>query len=65
MVAVSLLASYPLIALVQVTLAPLLAGWPVLLRTLTTSALLVGLMTYGAMPLMTRLFSRWLYGPPG
>jgi uncharacterized protein len=63
-VVVTLLAIYPLIALVQVTLVPLMAGWPVLLRTLVSSALLVCLMSYAVMPLMTRLFSRWLYGTP-
>jgi antibiotic biosynthesis monooxygenase (ABM) superfamily enzyme len=63
MVPVTLLAIYPLILLAQATLVPLLSGWPVLLRTLVTSALLVCLMTYVAMPLVTRLFSRWLYGP--
>src|SRR5262245_17510441 len=34
MAAVTLLAVYPLISLVQATLVPLLADWPVLLRTL-------------------------------
>ena len=65
MAAVSLLAIYPLILLAQWALGPLLAGWPVPLRTLATSAILVGLMTYLVMPLMTRVFTRWLYGPPG
>lgn len=64
MIPITLLAVFPLISLVQVTLVPLLANWPVLLRTLTTSALFVCLMTYLVMPPMTRLFSRWLYGPP-
>ena len=65
MVAVTLLAIYPLITLAQLTLVPLLEGWPMLLRTLASSAVLVCLMTYAAMPLMTRLFARWLYGLPG
>ena len=62
MVLVTLLAVYPLISLVQLALVPLLGGWPLALRTLATSALLVCLMTYAAMPLATRLFARWLYG---
>jgi antibiotic biosynthesis monooxygenase (ABM) superfamily enzyme len=37
--------------------------WPLLLRTLVSATLLVCTMTYVAMPLATRLFSRWLYGP--
>jgi antibiotic biosynthesis monooxygenase (ABM) superfamily enzyme len=55
----------PPISAAQLALAALLADWPVLLQTLLTSALLVCVMTYAAMPLSTRLFGRWLYGPPG
>jgi uncharacterized protein len=65
LVVATLLTIYPLIALVQTTVAPLLEGWPVLLRTLVTSALLVCVMIYVAMPLTTRLLSRWLYGTAG
>lgn len=65
MVVVTLMALYPLISLVQFALIPLLSDWPILLRTLMTTILLVCFMTYGAMPLMTRMLSRWLYGPPG
>jgi len=63
MVAVTILALYPLISLVQFSLVPLLSDWPMLLRTLATTSLLVCIMTYGAMPLMTRMLSRWLYPP--
>jgi uncharacterized protein len=62
MYVVTLLAIYPLISLVQVLLVPMLGHWPLPLRTLCTSALLVCLMTYLVMPFMTRLFSAWLYG---
>lgn len=61
MAIVTLLAIYPLILGVQLTLVPLLAEWPVLFRTFMTSAILVCLMTYVVMPLMTRIFLRWLY----
>jgi antibiotic biosynthesis monooxygenase (ABM) superfamily enzyme len=64
MVAVTLLALYPLVSLVQWLLAPLLVGWPPLLRTLVSAVLLVVIMTYVAMPLLTWLFARWLYKPP-
>src|SRR5262245_58240050 len=64
MAAATLLAIYPLIVAVQLTVTPGLAGWPLPLRVRVTAALLVCLMTYAAMPLMTRLLSRWLYGPP-
>jgi antibiotic biosynthesis monooxygenase (ABM) superfamily enzyme len=62
MVAVTLLAIYPLISLVQLLLVPILPDWPILLRTLVTSTLLVFLMTYIVMPIMTQLFAPWLYG---
>ena len=62
MFCVTLLAIYPLISLVQLLLVPMMPSWPVALRTLLTSALLVCLMTYVVMPGMTRLFSPWLYG---
>jgi len=65
MVVVTLLALYPLIVVVQLTLAPVVADWPFLVRTFVSAALLVCLMTYLAMPLATRLFSRWLYTPAG
>lgn len=62
MVIVTLLAIYPLISLVQLLLVPVLPDLPVLVRTLITSTLLVFLMTYVVMPVMTQLFSSWLYG---
>jgi antibiotic biosynthesis monooxygenase (ABM) superfamily enzyme len=62
MLPVTLLAIYPLIMGVQLTLVPFMEDWPTPLRTLLTAALLVCVMTYAAMPLMTSLFSRWLYG---
>jgi antibiotic biosynthesis monooxygenase (ABM) superfamily enzyme len=63
MVLVTLLAIYPLVLLSQLFLAPQLSDWHVALRTLVIAALLVCLMTYFQMPLVTRLFSRWLYRP--
>ena len=62
MALVTLLAIYPLMLAANVTVAPLLADWPFPMRSLAMAALLVCLMTYGAMPFMTRLFTRWLYG---
>jgi uncharacterized protein len=64
MVAVTLLAIYPLIMLTQLLLGPLMADWPMPLRSLATASLLVCVMTYAAMPLLTGLFSQWLNGPP-
>ncbi len=63
MATVTLLTLFPLIQLANLTLVPLLALFPLplLLRSLIITAILVLLMTYVAMPRMTRLFSRWLY----
>ncbi|MGL4462552.1 MAG: antibiotic biosynthesis monooxygenase [Planctomycetia bacterium] len=64
MAVVTLLTIYPLILLVQSTLGPRLAEWPLPARGLASAAILVGLMTYAAMPFSTTVFARWLYGPP-
>jgi hypothetical protein len=42
-------------------LVPLLAGLPVLLRTLLVTGLTVALLTYVIMPRLTQLFRKWLY----
>jgi antibiotic biosynthesis monooxygenase (ABM) superfamily enzyme len=65
MVLVTLLAIYPLVLLSQLFLAPHLSDWHVAARTLVISALLVCIMTYFQMPLVTKIFSRWLYRPAG
>jgi antibiotic biosynthesis monooxygenase (ABM) superfamily enzyme len=62
MVVVTVAALYPLISLVQYAVVPVLDGWPLVVRTLATTVLMVCVMTYGAMPLVTRVASRWLYG---
>lgn len=63
MATVTLLTLFPLIQLANFTLAPLLEllPLPLLLRSLIITAILVLLMTYVAMPRMTKLFSKWLY----
>ncbi|MEL6440559.1 MAG: hypothetical protein AAFQ80_15030 [Cyanobacteria bacterium J06621_8] len=63
MAAVTLLTLFPLIQLANITLAPLLAlsSLPMLLQSLIITAILVLIMTYIAMPRMTKLFSKWLY----
>ncbi len=63
MATITLLTLFPLIQLANLTLAPLLAllPLPLLLRSLIITAILVLLMTYVAMPRMTKLFARWLY----
>ena len=63
MAVVTLLTLFPLIQLANLTLAPLLAltSLPLLLRSLIITAILVIVMTYVAMPRMTKLFAKWLY----
>jgi uncharacterized protein len=64
MVAVALLASYPIMTLLIYLAQHYASHVPLAVRTLITSSLMLIVMTYGAMPLMTRLFSGWLYPPP-
>ena len=59
---VTLLAIVPLVLLMNLTVLPLLGGWPLIARTLVFSGTLTGLMTWVVMPRLTRLFRRFLYG---
>jgi antibiotic biosynthesis monooxygenase (ABM) superfamily enzyme len=52
---------WPLVSLVLFLLAPVLTGYPFLVRTALTSAVLVLVMTYAVMPLLARVASPWLY----
>jgi antibiotic biosynthesis monooxygenase (ABM) superfamily enzyme len=61
MVIVTLLAIYPLSTLLSSLLTPSLGFLPFLVRGLPVSIVLVLLMTYVVMPVMTRLFARWLF----
>lgn len=58
----TLTAIVPLVVLMNLTVLPLLSGWPLAARTLVFSATLTSLMTWVVMPRMTRLFRRFLYG---
>ena len=51
---------YPLITALLNLLDPVLAGWPIYLRTLLLTLMLVPLMVYIAMPLATRALKPWL-----
>jgi antibiotic biosynthesis monooxygenase (ABM) superfamily enzyme len=62
--AVTALTIYPLILLVHFLLGPFLVELHVFVRSLISAVLLVCVMTYFAMPMMTRLFSGWLYHRP-
>jgi uncharacterized protein len=52
---------FPLITLVVVATAPLVGGWPLVVRLAVTTGVTVPLMTWVVMPRVTRLLRRWLY----
>jgi uncharacterized protein len=61
MMVISGITIYVLINLINVLIVPLLQPLPPLLRTLVVTLLMVAIMTYVAMPRMTKLFAGWLY----
>jgi antibiotic biosynthesis monooxygenase (ABM) superfamily enzyme len=61
MVLVTILAIYPLSLVVTTLLKPLTRALPFLLGSLLVSTVLVLTMTYALMPVMARLFARWLF----
>ncbi|WP_157541098.1 hypothetical protein [Microbacterium sp. XT11] len=54
------ISAYPLITLLLWIGQPLIERVPVYVTTLMLSLILVCLLTFVIMPMMTRLFSRWL-----
>jgi antibiotic biosynthesis monooxygenase (ABM) superfamily enzyme len=54
-------ASYVLAAIVLLALSPIIEDWPFLLANVVVTILLVLLLTYVAMPILTRLLRSWLY----
>lgn len=56
---------YPMISLMPLMLGPLVAHLPRWLGNLVTVAVLMPLMTWGVMPLVTRVLRPWLYPTPG
>jgi len=61
MVIVSWCVAFPLIQLLSSTLAPALASLPRLASGAIFCVAMVLIMTYAAMPLVTRALKRWLY----
>ena len=57
------LAIYPTITLVLWLAGPRVAGWPLALRTLAITAVVVPLMVYLLMPAFQRLLRPWLRPP--
>lgn len=52
--------AYAVITAILAVLGPLMATWPLLLRTLLLSVLMVLAMTWLVIPSLTRLFRGWL-----
>jgi antibiotic biosynthesis monooxygenase (ABM) superfamily enzyme len=52
--------AYAVITAILAVLGPLMATWPLLLRTLLLSVLMVVAMTWFVVPSLTRLFRGWL-----
>lgn len=61
MVAVTLVAVYPLSLLFQGLIAPWTQGWPLLLRAAMFPIVVVPTLTYALMPGLSRLMRAWLY----
>jgi uncharacterized protein len=62
MAAVTLLGVYPLSMLFPALVNPLTPGWSLWLQGLIIAALIVATLTWIAMPALTRLFEKWLFG---
>jgi hypothetical protein len=56
--------AYAVITAILAVLGPLMATWPLLLRTLLLSVLMVVAMTWLVVPSLTRLFRGWLVSAP-
>jgi uncharacterized protein len=57
----SLCVIYPLLTVIVIVAQPLLAYLPLAARFAVITPVLTALMTWVAMPLLSRLFARWLY----
>lgn len=56
--------AYAVITLILAVLGPTMAAWPLPLRTLLLSVLMVVAMTWLVMPSLTSLFRSWLTSAP-
>jgi uncharacterized protein len=56
--------AYGVITLIIWLLGPTMAGWPLVLRTLLISVLMVNALTWVILPALTRLFRAWLLAAP-
>jgi antibiotic biosynthesis monooxygenase (ABM) superfamily enzyme len=53
--------AYAVITLILGVLGPTMAGWPLALRTLVLSVLMVSSLTWVIVPTLVRLFRPWLF----
>ncbi|MBL8389231.1 MAG: antibiotic biosynthesis monooxygenase [Hydrogenophaga sp.] len=60
---VTWLGIFPTVLLLFLTVAPLLADWPLVPRTMLITALVVILMTWVVAPRLTRWMAGWLHRP--
>ena len=58
---VTFLGVYPLANILSRVFAYAIPGWPPLLLSVVVNAAVVGMLTWVVMPLLTRLFARWLF----
>ncbi len=61
--AINWMAAWPLVTLILATFEPLVSGWPMPLRTLLLTGIMVPAMVFWAVPAVTAL-SRKLPGAP-
>ena len=57
----TLLGVYPTSLLLALTVGQAVHAWPIATRSLIIAACMVALLTWGVMPLFTRLLHRWLH----
>jgi antibiotic biosynthesis monooxygenase (ABM) superfamily enzyme len=57
---VTWLGAYGMITLILAVLGPTIAAWPLPLRTLLLSTLMVSALTWVVLPTLTRVFRPWL-----
>jgi len=62
MAVATFLGVYPVTTLLGLTVVPVMADLPLLLRNLVVAALVVALLTWLVMPLVTKLLHPWLFG---
>ncbi len=58
--AITWLGAYGMITLILAVLGPAIASWPLPLRTLLLSTLMVSALTWIVLPTLTRVFRGWL-----